>query len=537
LKDLVQILASARLGVKGMGIVNQGAGDVFLRANSLERREMIEEMIGLKEVRLKKDEADRKIKETKNNLLQTQAIILEIEPGLRSLKRQLNRWQSRKQKQEELFSLEKEYFIEKLSELSLLVKESGESDLKSFEKLILALKQEIQAREEELKNLQEQDPQLLQKQLKQEKDLDLLQRQKAETLRVLGNIEGQLEFLSSLPQADLGFSLAEAKDKLEEIIESLQEIQKRTDFDLVEESINDLISDLKDFLYQKNKKDQAEELKKSELSLRKQKLLSSFKEIENKINSLNSFLSEARSKGAEKTRFFQEGFLFLEQKRKELDQYEDQVIRIKLGQEKARLRQEDLKLRLEEAGFIWADFLEENQSSIKQREGLPWAESRKTELIGVEKKIIKLKQELSLIGEVDQEIVKEYEAVSGRYNFLSFQKQDLESALANLEQLCLSLDQKIASGFEEALKKIDKEFRRYFAIIFEGGKASLKAEKALAGDSQTIDLGIEISVSLPRKKNKFFRNAFRRRKVIDCDCLAFCRDKLRSPSIFSFRRD
>jgi len=115
LKDLVQLLASAKLGVKGMSIVNQGAGDVFLRANSVERREMIEEMVGLKELRLKKEEAERKIRDTKTNLLQVDVILSEIGPNLRSLKRQVERWHSRKEKQEELLVLEKEFFIRKIS--------------------------------------------------------------------------------------------------------------------------------------------------------------------------------------------------------------------------------------------------------------------------------------------------------------------------------------------------------------------------------------------------------------------------------------
>jgi len=114
LKDIVQLLASAKLGVKGMGIINQGAGDIFLRANSIERREMIEEMIGLKELRLKKDEAGKKIRDTRINLLQAESILSEIGPNLRSLKRQVEKWQARKEKELELASLEKDFFIKKI---------------------------------------------------------------------------------------------------------------------------------------------------------------------------------------------------------------------------------------------------------------------------------------------------------------------------------------------------------------------------------------------------------------------------------------
>ncbi len=98
LKDVTQVLASAKLGVKGMSIINQGAGDVFLRANPIERREIIEEMVGLKEYRLKKEDAQRRMKETSENIAKVQSILLELEPNLRLLRRQVAKWQSRAEK-------------------------------------------------------------------------------------------------------------------------------------------------------------------------------------------------------------------------------------------------------------------------------------------------------------------------------------------------------------------------------------------------------------------------------------------------------
>jgi len=118
LKDLVGILASAKLGVKGLGIINQGSVDLFLRSSPIERVEMIEEMIGLKELRLKKNEASNKIEETKNNLEQSRNILMELEPNLRSLKRQVDKWEKRKDKELELQEKEKIYFSFKIKQLN-----------------------------------------------------------------------------------------------------------------------------------------------------------------------------------------------------------------------------------------------------------------------------------------------------------------------------------------------------------------------------------------------------------------------------------
>ena len=62
LRDLVDFFAKARLGSRGLIIIGQGDSDLFIRSTPMERREMIEEILGLREYQLKKADADREIK-------------------------------------------------------------------------------------------------------------------------------------------------------------------------------------------------------------------------------------------------------------------------------------------------------------------------------------------------------------------------------------------------------------------------------------------------------------------------------------------
>ncbi len=492
LKDLIQLLASAKLGVKGMSIVNQGAGDIFLRANSVERREMIEEMVGLKELRLKKEEAGRKIRDTKTNLLQVEAILNEIGPNLRSLKRQVERWRSRKEKEDELLVLEKEFFVAKIS---VLTKETALSNLEQEEQKIKNLEAEIAREEAHLKSfVSESNEHNSGKEIAEK--IDSLQKQRIEALRVIGNLEGQLELLDSLPSSELNFSLAEAKQKLERVLAVLEENFEENDISKIREKIAELVHDLKNFLSFKGAASTESVQptgKKQELENKKQELLKAFNEIEKKIG------VEKQNQVAllkEKSRGFESLAQSLDEKRKSLRVLEGKILDSKVEKEKFKLRQEDLKLRLEEAGFEWDEFLLGHKSEIAQ------AGAADEDLLPQEKKILRLRNELSLIGEVDSETVKEYETISERFNFLSSQKADLESALEDLEELSRSLEGKIIYGFEDALKKIDKEFQNYFAIIFEGGRASLKVEKVVNEETRETSFGIEIAVNLPRKKIK-----------------------------------
>ena len=47
LRDLIDFFAKARLGSRGLIIIGQGDSDLFIRSTPMERREMIEEILGL----------------------------------------------------------------------------------------------------------------------------------------------------------------------------------------------------------------------------------------------------------------------------------------------------------------------------------------------------------------------------------------------------------------------------------------------------------------------------------------------------------
>jgi len=87
--------------------------------------------------------------------------------------------------------------------------------------------------------------------------------------------------------------------------------------------------------------------------------------------------------------------------------------------------------------------------------------------------IIKLKRQLELIGGVDPETVKEYQETKERHDFLAGQAADLKKSINSLEKVINDLDDKIQLQFDDAFKSINKEFSKFFKILFDGGKAEL----------------------------------------------------------------
>src|SRR3989344_8077876 len=110
LKDIIDFFAKVRLGTRGLSIINQGSSDLFVRSTPQERRMMIEEILGLRQYQLKKQEAERKLKNTTINLEKVRAMIDELTPHLRFLKRQTSKWEKVSEVEKEVRELENAHF-------------------------------------------------------------------------------------------------------------------------------------------------------------------------------------------------------------------------------------------------------------------------------------------------------------------------------------------------------------------------------------------------------------------------------------------
>lgn len=108
--------------------------------------------------------------------------------------------------------------------------------------------------------------------------------------------------------------------------------------------------------------------------------------------------------------------------------------------------------------------------SVLEREITPFSAS---EIASKEAQIQKYKYTLSLIGGIDEEVIREYEETKQRYEGLSLQLNDLKKAYDDLQTLIAELDDVMKKRRDKAFRDIRKEFERYFKILFDGGTAEL----------------------------------------------------------------
>ena len=110
LKDIIELLASAHVGATGHHIISQGEADRILSASIRERREMIEDALGLKIYQWKKLESIRKLERTEENMKQVESLRREIAPHLRFLKKQVDKVEKAEAMRRDLIAIYKVYF-------------------------------------------------------------------------------------------------------------------------------------------------------------------------------------------------------------------------------------------------------------------------------------------------------------------------------------------------------------------------------------------------------------------------------------------
>ncbi|MBQ8192941.1 MAG: chromosome segregation protein SMC [Bacilli bacterium] len=112
------------------------------------------------------------------------------------------------------------------------------------------------------------------------------------------------------------------------------------------------------------------------------------------------------------------------------------------------------------------------------------------------KEVNKLKDNLSVIGNVNPDAPEEYEKASTRYEFLKSQKEDLVSAENTLYDIIKEMDTIMKSKLTDTFELVRKEFRNVYRELFKGGRAELY----LTDPDNILETGIEIKAEPPGKK-------------------------------------
>ncbi|MEG1639095.1 MAG: chromosome segregation protein SMC, partial [Erysipelotrichaceae bacterium] len=109
--------------------------------------------------------------------------------------------------------------------------------------------------------------------------------------------------------------------------------------------------------------------------------------------------------------------------------------------------------------------------------------------------VASLRSEIAALGNVNLDAPKEYEEVSGRFEFLSKQKQDLEDARTKILSAIDEMDGAMITQFKDMFDRINHELNDVFRALFGGGRAEL----VMVDPTDILNTGIDIDVQPPGK--------------------------------------
>ncbi len=509
LKDVIDFFAKAKLGARGLTIITQGSSDLFIRSTPVERKEMIEEILGLKEYQIKKNDSIRKLKNSNINLETVNASLQELKPHLRFLKRQVSRYEERDTMATELKSLEDGFYGRKFKFLKT-DSVNFKSQLERIEKIIIDEQKLYQELEAKLAEVKKTEPESAGDFKALEHDRTALLVKRAEIQRELGKLEARIEFEM---EAEVAKSV-DALETLKELRAIAEDIQYESDVAKLKIKIDEMLVKIDEVFNgpkapSKAKKEMSPELKELEKGLGTQ-----LKGLDAEIKELALKEEQVRSGLSGFNKLFSESYERAESQRKKVDGLAADKNRLQFEIEKVELKISNLKEEIMQAGRTLESLDDAGSKDLPSGMG-------DDEIM---RRMFKLRGELAGIGEIDQNLVKDAKETEERFNFQTQQVADLETAIKDLKVLIKDLDQKIHYDFTEAIKTINEEFIKLIRMTFGGGTAKLVIKKIetkseieeveeeqegaknkseeLVPEEKEAAQGIEVELNLPKKRIK-----------------------------------
>ncbi len=244
LKDIHELFMDTGLGRDGYSIVGQGKIDEILSAKSEDRRHIFDEAAGITKYRYKKDEAERKLNQTNDNLMRIEDILTEIGNNLGPLEHQSRKAKKYLQMREVQKKLEINLWLKTLDSYDEQLAKIEETYKAAYDNQTL-LENKIQAEEASLLEKKE-NYRLLEGMI--DENRANIYAQKNEITRVLGeieiaknNIENHKKEVLRL-QSEIALHKQRATELKEEIrqkkADNLILNDKHKEYELVLESLN-----------------------------------------------------------------------------------------------------------------------------------------------------------------------------------------------------------------------------------------------------------------------------------------------------------
>ncbi|MDO8624100.1 MAG: AAA family ATPase [bacterium] len=511
LRDIEELLAGANIGETGHHIISQGEADRILLSNPRERREMLEDALGLAVYEFKKAESEKKLVKTEENIAQVNALRRELSPHLHFLEKQVEKIERADEMRTVLvracqtyFAIEDLYLAEEKKKTAV-TEESARAKLAVLSTELVAIEEGATTDAEGAKRLAEVR--------KWEGETERVSNERAILSREEGRVEGALA--GAVRRSAEAAREPYAKIPREELTTLAHEVERQVEQAVTVEAAHAALDAIKSilrsfigrFISPHDDVMADEEHIVENLRVEKTVLAKREESLSQKSEETKAALMRAREA------LIAHDETSKEARRRILD----------LAQQKAHEEGEVMRLtsRTRELALL-TSVLDEDKAeafgvggsmavSYTPLSSLPHEERKEQE--DRKKAIERLKIRLEEAGGTGEDIRAEHKEVSEREAFLARELDDLAKSAAGLRSLIEDLNTELEKNFAEGLAKVNAAFGEFFALMFGGGGARLTLEEPEveaeggdpeeAADEGMIEKqrpGIEISVQIPKKR-------------------------------------
>ncbi|OGL66266.1 hypothetical protein A2856_03520 [Candidatus Uhrbacteria bacterium RIFCSPHIGHO2_01_FULL_63_20] len=470
LSDIQLLLAQSGVGTRSYSVIGQGMIDHILVSSPEERKAFFDDATGVRPLQIKRHEAMLKLKRTYENLSEVGMLLGEIEPRLKSLKRQVSRLTQREEVERELRELERGYFG------TLWWK--TEDQLTDTKKKHAALDADVAAAKAGMKELEKRVEEIEKEEraasgpddglVALQKRYHDLQKRRQKVRDESFETQKQMELAKVRAQSSWSpLPLSKIISELDGLVEDQKGVLKKVKLVKDLDELKALEKDVDNALDRSTKlvgrlqRPAPEDVKPDPGLMRKLfELDEDLKTIEGELSAVEKEMeTSAKSEKRVRTELID---LQREFRAKQTQVHLIENQRNALSIELARLeeRRANLAREMDEA-------MKEQAAPVRAQRPV------KTDTEAAYPEIQRLRYKLELIGGIDPEIVKEYEDTKARFEFLDGQVADLKGAVESTEKIIDELDAQIRDQSEKAFKAINAEFQNYFKVLFGGGSCAL----------------------------------------------------------------
>ena len=434
LKDIIELFMDTGIGKDGYSIIGQGRIDEILSTKSEDRRHIFEEAAGIVKYRTRREEAEKKLEQTKINLMRINDILTELEANLEPLRIQRDKARKYLDLREELKQIEVGLYLYKIENFR--------------EKL------------EELKR----DKEILDNQnIEEEKKLQDMQSLKDELKNTIDTINEKIERLQNIS--------FESKNEIEKINSNINVSNERiTNNDTNKNRLDNEITTANKTIFELEEEKKNKESKRENLLSNKEKYTKELEEKESELSKITEKLSTKELQIEEKKK---ENEVLLERKY----EIQNKITAIETNIENYMNRQKQEKREIEK---IISELDEKRTAKNDITNELNRIETErnknKVELENIQSKKDEIDQKQKKYEELIANLTDEKRTKTSRYNFLVETEKEKEGYAKSVKDLLIACenDARLKRGVNGVLANIVSTEEKYQTAIEMALGASLQ---------------------------------------------------------------